>query len=65
MSGSRTEDPYLELARKDRRIDDLVRQAEKLVSDLNLTVADMKRILEAAAADAREARDESERRPDG
>lgn len=65
MSGDQEEDPYLELARKDRKIDDLVRQAEKLVSDLTVTVTDMKRILEAAAADAREARDEPQRRPGG
>jgi ABC-type transporter Mla subunit MlaD len=35
---------------KERRIDDLVEQAAKLVADLNSTVADMKRILEAASA---------------
>jgi len=39
-----------ELLAKDRRIDDLVAQAEKLVTDLNVTVADMKRILAAAQA---------------
>jgi hypothetical protein len=37
-----------ELIAKDRRIDDLVAQAEKLVTDLNVTVADMKRILAVA-----------------
>jgi len=37
-----------ELLAKDRRIDDLVAQAEKLVTDLNVTVADMKRILAVA-----------------
>jgi hypothetical protein len=35
---------------KERRIDDLVEQAAKLVADLNATVADMKKILEAASA---------------
>jgi hypothetical protein len=39
-----------ELIAKDKRIDDLVEQAEKLVTDLNVTVADMKRILAAAQA---------------
>jgi len=39
-----------ELLAKDRRIDDLVAQAEKLVTDLNVTVADMKRILAVAQA---------------
>jgi hypothetical protein len=39
-----------ELIAKDRRINDLVEQAEKLVADLNETVADMKKILTAAAA---------------
>jgi hypothetical protein len=39
-----------ELIAKDRRIDDLVAQAEELVTDLNTTVADMKRILAAAQA---------------
>jgi hypothetical protein len=37
-----------ELIAKDRRIDDLVAQAERLVTDLNVTVADMKRILAVA-----------------
>jgi hypothetical protein len=41
-----------ELIAKDRRIDDLVAQAEELVTDLNTTVADMKRILAAAQANA-------------
>ena len=35
---------------KEKRIDDLVEQAAKLVADLNATVADMKKILEAASA---------------
>jgi hypothetical protein len=35
---------------KERRIDDLVEQAAKLVADLNATVSDMKKILEAASA---------------
>ncbi len=39
-----------DLIAKDRRIDDLVAQAENLVRDLNVTVADMKRILAAAQA---------------
>jgi ABC-type transporter Mla subunit MlaD len=43
-------DPAAELLAKDRRIDDLVAQAEALVSDLNATVADMRRILAAAQA---------------
>jgi ABC-type transporter Mla subunit MlaD len=37
-----------ELIAKDKRIDDLVAQAEKLVADLNDTVTDMKAILVAA-----------------
>jgi hypothetical protein len=37
-----------ELIAKDKRIDDLVAQAEKLVADLNATVTDMKAILVAA-----------------
>jgi hypothetical protein len=41
-----------ELIAKDKRIDDLVEQAEELVTDLNTTVADMKRILAAAQANA-------------
>jgi ABC-type transporter Mla subunit MlaD len=40
---------------KEKRIDDLVAQAAKLVADLNETVADMKRILDAAAQAATEA----------
>ena len=43
-------DRQAELLAKDKRIDDLVAQAEKLVTDLNATVADMKRILTAAQA---------------
>ena len=35
---------------KEKRIDNLVEQAAKLVADLNATVADMKKILEAASA---------------
>jgi hypothetical protein len=42
------DDRQSDLDAKDRRIDDLVEQAEKLVRDLNVTVADMKRILSAA-----------------
>lgn len=49
------------LAAKDRRIDDLVLQAEKLVSDLNSTVSDMRRILGIAARQVQEARDEQQR----
>jgi hypothetical protein len=45
--GSRHAD---EMAVKDRRIDDLVAQAAKLVADLNETVAGMKEILAAAGA---------------
>jgi hypothetical protein len=45
------------LAAKDRRIDDLVLQAEKLVADLNATVGDMRRILGIAAQQVQEARD--------
>lgn len=50
-----------DLAAKDRRIDDLVLQAEKLVGDLNATVLDMRRILGIAAQQVQEARDEQER----
>lgn len=50
-----------DLAAKDKRIDDLVLQAEKLVADLNCTVGDMKRILGVAAQQARDARDEQQR----
>lgn len=39
-----------ELAAKDRRIDELVAQAAKLVDDLDATVSDMKAILAAASA---------------
>lgn len=46
---------------KDKRIDDLVLQAEKLVHDLNSTVSDMKRILSIASQQVREARDEQQR----
>lgn len=46
-----------ELAAKDKRIDDLVLQAEKLVADLNSTVSDMKRILSMASQQVQEARD--------
>jgi ABC-type transporter Mla subunit MlaD len=49
------------LAAKDRRIDDLVLQAEKLVADLNLTVSDMRQILGIAAQQVQEARDEQQR----
>lgn len=49
------------LAAKDRRIDALVLQAEKLVADLNETVSDMRRILGIAAQQAQEARDEQRR----
>lgn len=49
------------LAAKDKRIDDLVLQAEKLVSDLNATVSDMKRILSMASRQVQEARDEQQR----
>jgi ABC-type transporter Mla subunit MlaD len=50
-----------ELAAKDKRIDDLVLQAEQLVADLNRTVSDMKRILSIASAQVQEARDEQQR----
>lgn len=50
-----------DLAAKDRRIDDLVLQAEKLVGDLNSTVSDMKRILSLASQQVQEARDEQQR----
>jgi hypothetical protein len=50
-----------ELAAKDKRIDDLVLQAEQLVADLNSTVTDMKRILRIASAQVQEARDEQQR----
>jgi hypothetical protein len=46
---------------KDRRIDDLVLQAEKLVMDLNSTVSDMKRILSMASQQVQEAKDEQQR----
>jgi ABC-type transporter Mla subunit MlaD len=46
---------------KDKRIDDLVLQAEKLVADLNSTVSDMRRILGIAAQQVQEARDEQQR----
>jgi hypothetical protein len=46
---------------KDKRIDDLVLRAEKLVMDLNVTVSDMKRILSAASQQVQEARDEQQR----
>jgi ABC-type transporter Mla subunit MlaD len=49
------------LAAKDKRIDDLVLQAEKLVGDLNDTVSDMRRILGIAAQQVQEARDEQRR----
>lgn len=49
------------LAAKDKRIDDLVLQAEKLVADLHATVADMKRILSTASQQVQEARDEQQR----
>jgi hypothetical protein len=49
------------LAAKDRRIDALVLQAEKLVGDLNATVLDMRRILGIAAQQVQEARDEQQR----
>jgi ABC-type transporter Mla subunit MlaD len=41
-------DVSAELAAKDERIDELIAQSADLVSDLNSTVADMKRILAAA-----------------
>jgi ABC-type transporter Mla subunit MlaD len=50
-----------ELAAKDKRIDDLVLQAEQLVADLNSTVSDMKRILRIASQQVQEARDEQRR----
>lgn len=50
-----------DLAAKDRRIDALVLQAEKLVGDLNSTVSDMKRILSLASQQVQEARDEQQR----
>jgi hypothetical protein len=50
-----------DLAAKDRRIDDLVLKAEQLVSDLNSTVNDMRRILGIAAQQEQEARDEQQR----
>jgi len=50
-----------DLAAKDRRIDDLVLQAEKLVGDLNATVSDMRRILGIAAQQVQEAKDEQRR----
>jgi hypothetical protein len=50
-----------DLAAKDRRIDDLVLKAAKLVEDLNATVTDMKRILSLASAQVQEARDEQRR----
>jgi hypothetical protein len=53
-----------ELIAKDRRIDDLVAQAEKLVTDLNVTVADMKRILAAAQANV-DAQQQASRRDRG
>lgn len=45
----------------DKRIDDLVLRAEKLVHDLNRTVSDMKRILSIASQQVQEARDEQRR----
>lgn len=50
-----------DLAAKDRRIDDLVLKAAKLVEDLNATVTDMKRILSIASRQVQEARDEQQR----
>lgn len=50
-----------DLAAKDRRIDDLVLRAAKLVDDLNATVTDMKRILSLASQQVQEARDEQRR----
>lgn len=50
-----------DLAAKDKRIDALVLQAEKLVADLNRTVLDMKWILSIASQQAQEARDEQRR----
>ena len=50
-----------DLAAKDRRIDDLVLRAAKLVEDLNATVTDMKRILSLASQQVQEARDEQRR----
>lgn len=50
-----------DLAAKDRRIDDLVLKAAKLVNDLNATVHDMKRILSIASQQVQEARDEQQR----
>lgn len=49
------------LAAKDKRIDALVLQAEKLVADLNATVLDMRQILGIAAQQVEEARDEQRR----
>lgn len=46
-----------DLAAKDKRIDDLVLQAEKLVADLNVTVSDMKRILSVQEAMNEQRRD--------
>ena len=54
-------DRRADLAAKDKRIDDLVLQAEKLVADLNVTVGDMRRILGIAAQQVQEARDEQQR----
>ena len=50
-----------DLAAKDKRIDDLVLQAEKLVNDLGSTVIDMKRILSMASEQVQEARNEQRR----
>jgi len=50
-----------DLDAKDKRIDALVLQAERLVADLNGTVSDMKRILGVAAQQVQEARDEQRR----
>ena len=50
-----------DLDAKDRRIDALVAQAEKLIRDLNATVADMKRILTAAGAEVIEQQEQSAR----
>lgn len=43
------EDEAAELLAKDRRIDELIEQGDRLISDLNATVIDMKRILAAAS----------------
>ncbi len=49
-----------QFAVKDRQIDALILRAEELVKALNQTVSDMKTILNIAATDIQEAKDEQQ-----